>query len=263
MKAPTTASFASKIIVGTLPLLILGACTSAALRYYPRPDVRSDSHAPTSEQSIVVLLGQDVPNCEYQELGTLTYDWARDGIPTTENTVIDAFRGYAAQLGATGIYKVQLTNGGVVGLGSVAATGSGGVGFFSAGHEVGGTAVAYVCSRSVDHEQQGGREAERGIRSPCGILTPRRNRALSPAAPAAPPTHAAAAVHGSCESGLSVRSKADDGSIVILDDGSVWQVSSVDTVDARLWLPAEQIVACDDKLINTDDNSTVEAQRIK
>lgn len=84
-----------------------------------------------------------------------------------------------------------------------------------------------------------------------------------PQPPAAPPTRAAGAFHGSCESGLSVRSKADDGSIVILDDGSVWQVSSVDAVDARLWLPAEQIVACDDKLINTDDHSTVEAQRIK
>lgn len=83
------------------------------------------------------------------------------------------------------------------------------------------------------------------------------------AAPAAPPARAAGAFHGSCESGLSVRSKADDGSIIILDDGSVWQVSGADTVDARLWLPAEEIVACDDKLINTDEKSTVEAQRIK
>jgi hypothetical protein len=66
-----------------------------------------------------------------------------------------------------------------------------------------------------------------------------------------------------CEADLSIRSVAKDGQIIVLDDGSVWEVDSVDTVDSSLWLPTSEIVACDDKLINTDDEETVSARRIR
>ena len=66
-----------------------------------------------------------------------------------------------------------------------------------------------------------------------------------------------------CEAGHWIQSKYDGGSIIVLEDGSVWQVSSFDTIDSNLWLQTDNIVACDDKLINTDDRSTVEARRIK
>lgn len=59
--------------------------------------------------------------------------------------------------------------------------------------------------------------------------------------------------------------KSDDGSILILADGSVWEVSAVDTIDSSLWLPTETIIIPDsqDCLINKDNGEKVEAQRVK
>jgi hypothetical protein len=65
-----------------------------------------------------------------------------------------------------------------------------------------------------------------------------------------------------CENGHWVKSVSSNGEIVILEDGSVWQVDSVDAIDSALWLPTTNIVACDDKLVNTDDGETVEAVKI-
>jgi len=66
-----------------------------------------------------------------------------------------------------------------------------------------------------------------------------------------------------CDDGHWVQSVSGDGSIVILEDGSVWQVSPIDAIDSMLWLPTTEIMACDDKLINTDDGETVDAIRIR
>ncbi|URL59649.1 hypothetical protein IM816_06000 [Luteibacter flocculans] len=66
-----------------------------------------------------------------------------------------------------------------------------------------------------------------------------------------------------CDSGYWVQSVADDGGIIVLNDGTIWEVSSIDKINSALWLPMTEIVVCDDKLINVDDNETVEATRIK
>lgn len=66
----------------------------------------------------------------------------------------------------------------------------------------------------------------------------------------------------SCEGGHWIRSKSDDGAVVILEDGSVWEISSIDRIYTILWLPITDIVACPDKLINTDDGEVVEARRL-
>lgn len=66
-----------------------------------------------------------------------------------------------------------------------------------------------------------------------------------------------------CESGHWIDSVSNDGEIVKLEDGSIWEVDAVDSVDSALWLATTDIVACDDKLINTDDNETVSARRIR
>lgn len=58
-------------------------------------------------------------------------------------------------------------------------------------------------------------------------------------------------------------SVTSDGQIVKLEDGSIWEVDLVDAIDSMLWLPTTDIIACDDKLINTDDNETVSARRIR
>ncbi len=71
------------------------------------------------------------------------------------------------------------------------------------------------------------------------------------------------APNSDCESGHWVDSVMSDGEIVKLEDGSVWRVSSADSIDSNLWLPTDDIVVCDGTLINTDDSEKVEATRIK
>jgi hypothetical protein len=67
---------------------------------------------------------------------------------------------------------------------------------------------------------------------------------------------------GSCEDGHWIEEVMGDGAIVKLEDGSLWQVDAADTVDSALWLPTTDIVVCDGKLINTEDNESVEAERV-
>lgn len=66
-----------------------------------------------------------------------------------------------------------------------------------------------------------------------------------------------------CESEHWVESVSDDGQIIKLEDGSIWNVDAVDAIDSALWLPTTDIIACNGKLINTDDNETVSAIRIR
>lgn len=66
-----------------------------------------------------------------------------------------------------------------------------------------------------------------------------------------------------CEDGHWIQSVSSDGTIIKLEDGSVWEVDSVDAITSMLWLPTTEIVACDNKLINTDDGEKVDATRLK
>jgi hypothetical protein len=64
-----------------------------------------------------------------------------------------------------------------------------------------------------------------------------------------------------CESGLSITANLADGKIIKLDDGSVWKV--FDTVDSSLWSVGDDVLACDDRLVNIDEDEEVEATRIR
>jgi hypothetical protein len=66
-----------------------------------------------------------------------------------------------------------------------------------------------------------------------------------------------------CESGHWIDEVMSDGGIVKLEDGSLWEIDSVDRIDTMLWLPTTDIVACPDKLINTEDNETAGARRLR
>jgi hypothetical protein len=68
---------------------------------------------------------------------------------------------------------------------------------------------------------------------------------------------------GECDSEHWIDSVSDDGSIIKLEDGSIWEVDPVDTVDSMLWLPVTEVIICDDRMINTDDNETVRVTRLK
>ena len=65
------------------------------------------------------------------------------------------------------------------------------------------------------------------------------------------------------------RQKSDGGRILILEDGSIWSVSSVDHIHTMLWLPVTQVTVIDAEppvgdfkytLINTDDGETAMAK---
>jgi len=66
-----------------------------------------------------------------------------------------------------------------------------------------------------------------------------------------------------CESGHWIDAVMSDGEIVKLEDGSLWEIDSGDQIDTMLWLPMTDIVACPDKLINTEDNETAGARRLR
>jgi hypothetical protein len=53
-----------------------------------------------------------------------------------------------------------------------------------------------------------------------------------------------------------------DGELLKLEDGSVWQVDAADTVDSALWLPVSDVLVCDDKIVNLDENESVEVTQI-
>ena len=64
-----------------------------------------------------------------------------------------------------------------------------------------------------------------------------------------------------------VQSKTDDGSIVILEDRSVWQIDPLDQIDTALWLPMTEITVVEINggylLINTDDGEKAHARLIR
>jgi hypothetical protein len=112
-----------------------------------------------------------------------------------------------------------------------------------------------LCERSLlsSHELAQVQEAEKKVREAPSQLGAGQQRPL--------PTRRTRS--SGCEAGHWVESVSSDGQIVKLEDGSIWEVDPIDRIDAMLWLPVSEIVACADKLINTDDNETVSARRIR
>ncbi len=67
-----------------------------------------------------------------------------------------------------------------------------------------------------------------------------------------------------CDTGHWVKKVVDSGRFVFLENGSVWEVSSIDRIDTTLWLPVTDITICDgNTLINTDDQEKVSARRLR
>jgi hypothetical protein len=104
-----------------------------------------------------------------------------------------------------------------------------------------------LCNRSLlsPEEAQKATEAERraAAASPSGAghVSPRQRYRGS----------------GSCESGHWIEWVSDDGEMIKLEDGSIWEVNPLDAIDSALWLPVTEILVCDHKLINVDDGESV------
>lgn len=66
---------------------------------------------------------------------------------------------------------------------------------------------------------------------------------------------------GDCES-HSIEEIEGDGKIIKLDDGSLWEVDDVDTVTTSIWLPVSEVVVCQGKMVNVDDDESVQVTPI-
>jgi len=40
-----------------------------------------------------------------------------------------------------------------------------------------------------------------------------------------------------------IRSKANDGALIVLEDGSMWEIQLLDRIDTALWLPITNVTA--------------------
>ena len=65
-----------------------------------------------------------------------------------------------------------------------------------------------------------------------------------------------------CETGHWIQEVSSGGKLIKLEDGSLWQVSSIDVITSLLWLPVSEIAVCGNTMINTDDNESVTVTRI-
>lgn len=81
----------------------------------------------------------------------------------------------------------------------------------------------------------------------------------APTAPSVP----FAPAGSSCENGHWIQQVIGNGAFVNLEDGTLRKIDSLDTIDSSLWLPTSDIVVCDGQLINTDDDESVGATRIR
>lgn len=57
----------------------------------------------------------------------------------------------------------------------------------------------------------------------------------------------------------------NDGEIIVLEDGSVWEVDSYDRYDSRYWMNSDDVIITDgeDKMINVDEDESVDVRRIR
>lgn len=63
---------------------------------------------------------------------------------------------------------------------------------------------------------------------------------------------------GDCESGHWIEAIEGDGKIIKLEDGSLWEVDDVDTMQTSIWLPVSEVIVCNGKMVNVDDGESAE-----
>jgi len=70
-------------------------------------------------------------------------------------------------------------------------------------------------------------------------------------------------IGGDCSSGHWIQSKSSDGSIITLEDGSVWQVGTIDRIYSAIWLPITNVIVCSGEMINLSNSEKVGVTRLK
>ena len=66
-----------------------------------------------------------------------------------------------------------------------------------------------------------------------------------------------------CSEGHWIESNTKNGEIIILEDGSIYQVDDMDRITSSLWLPISDITVCDSIMINIDDDEKVKVIKLK
>lgn len=66
-----------------------------------------------------------------------------------------------------------------------------------------------------------------------------------------------------CSEGHWINSVTADGGVVVLEDGSVWQVNTLDTIRTMLWLPVSRVMICGDSMINNSNGQTARVTRLR
>lgn len=66
-----------------------------------------------------------------------------------------------------------------------------------------------------------------------------------------------------CIEGHWIESVLGDGTIIKLEDGSVWEVDAVDAINSMLWLPTESVLICGQTLLKSDIGEKVKVTRLK
>ncbi len=66
-----------------------------------------------------------------------------------------------------------------------------------------------------------------------------------------------------CESGHWIKSIHNNGNIISLEDGSVYQVATIDSITSAIWLPVTDVTICGDRMINTDDGEAVSVKKLR
>lgn len=63
-------------------------------------------------------------------------------------------------------------------------------------------------------------------------------------------------VWADCDSGYSIQTKSEDGSLITLNDGSTWRVVGGGQTEASIWVDGDEILVCDDDtFINKDEEN--------
>jgi hypothetical protein len=52
-----------------------------------------------------------------------------------------------------------------------------------------------------------------------------------------------------------------DGRLIILDDGTRWEVDAIDSSTAEMWSPMDKVVVIDDEMFKLDDMEKVAVQQ--
>lgn len=66
-----------------------------------------------------------------------------------------------------------------------------------------------------------------------------------------------------CIDGHWISSVMGSGKLIKLEDDSIWEVDTIDTINSMLWLPTEEVLLCGQTMINTENGEKVNAKPLR